>query len=155
MRSTLTIAAALTALFTATYAPAQAKKPAAKAPDACKLLTTDEIKTSTETAVQPGTPGKDDCTWKDAKGQDRVYVSIRDGYEWKSMRDQMQVTGRLAPVTGIAEDAFYVSSTGSSAVLYVLKHRHAVLITVTGDNFSKAQNEGAEKTLAVQILSRL
>lgn len=130
---------------------------AADAP--CGLLTPEEIKTVLSVAVLPGKPseseGAHDCTWKDAKGTDVVYLNIKEAKEWKSFRDSMQATGKLTPVTGVAEDAFFVASTGTSAAFYTLKKGHVVLLTVDGPGYSKADNEGAEKTLATRILSRL
>ena len=85
-----------------------------------------------------------------------VYLSLKDATpEYMSFRDSMQATGRLVPVTGLAEDAFYVSATGSSAALYFLKAHHLMLLTVDGVGFSKAQNEAAERGLATEILPRL
>jgi hypothetical protein len=141
---------ALAALLTATAAHAQAP---------CGLLTDDQIKAVLSSPVNPGSPGgsKDapDCTWRDTKGQDRVYLSLRDSKDWHATRDSMQSTGRMVPITGLAEDAFFVSSTGTGTVLYALKHAHALLITVTGLNFDKGQNEAAEKALATQIIAKL
>lgn len=153
-RTTLALASIL---FAATCAPAQ-RKPA-KDPSACSLLTPDEIKAVISAPVQPGTPsagaGSGDCTWKSPKGEDRVYISLRSSDDWHNLHDTMRGTGRLTPLTGIAEDAFFVASTGSSAVLYLLKRRHEILLTVDGPGYSRAQNEGAEKALAPNILNRL
>jgi len=140
-------------LFAATCAPAQ-RKPA-KVPSPCSLLTPDEIKTVISAPVNPGIAGSGDCTWKSPKGEDRVYVSLRSSDDWHNLHDTMRGTGRLTPLTGIAEDAFFVASTGSSAVLYLLKRRHEILLTVDGPGYSRAQNEGAEKALAPNILNRL
>jgi hypothetical protein len=128
--------------------------------DPCALLTLDQIKASAGEAVMPGKPGAGDsagsCTWKNAKGGDLVYLEVKDaGADYKSFRDQMQATGKLVPVTGMAEDAFYVSGSGTSAALYSLKARHLLLITVDGAGFSKADNEGAEKVLMVKVLGRI
>lgn len=160
MRTRLSFAA-ITILFAATYVPAQtraAKPPSAgsaKLPDACKLLTADEIKSITGAAAQPGKPGTNDCTWKDAKGEDRVYISVHESLDWHNVHDTMRGTGKLTPLTGVAEDAFFVSSRGSSAALYLLKGRHYVIFTITGPNASKADNEAAEKAFAPHVLSRL
>ena len=153
----LTFAAA--AFLFATSAPrltvAQAPAPAA----ACSLLTLDDIKTVIGSAVQPGQPSKEagtnDCTWKDVKGQDRVYLSLKKAEDWKAFRDSMQATGRMTPVTGVAEDAFFVASSGNSAAFYTLKRGQVALLTVDGVGFSKPQNEASEKALAPHILDKL
>lgn len=130
-------------------------KASTKTPQPCSLLTADEIKSITGAAAQPGRPGANDCTWKDAKGEDRVYISVHESLDWHNLHDTMRGTGKLTPLTGVAEDAFFVSSSGSSAALYLLKGKHYVIFTITGPNASKADNEAAEKALAPQILSRL
>jgi hypothetical protein len=130
-------------------------------PAPCALLTPTQIKTTLLTPVLPGKPGAPsdgtlDCTWPDAKGETRIYLSLKEpGIDYKSFRDSMQSTGRLVPVAGLGGDAFYISSSGNSAALYVLKGKHLLLITVDGINFTKANNEAAEHTLATEILPRL
>jgi len=133
----------------------------AEPPKPCALLSPLQIKTVLNTpllAGKPGSPtdGTTDCTWADTKGGTRVYLSLNDpGVDYKSFRDSMLATGRLVPLSGLAGDAFFVSSAGNSAALYVLKNKHLLLITVDGVGFTKAQNESAEQTLATQILPKL
>jgi hypothetical protein len=127
----------------------------------CALLTPTQIKTTILTPVANGKPGSPsdgtiDCTWPDAKGETRVYLSLKEpGIEYKSFHDSMQSTGRLVPIAGLGGDAFYISSSGNSAALYVLKGKHLLLITVDGINFTKANNEAAEHTLATEVLPKL
>ena len=131
----------------------------------CALLTPAQIKAvfngTSDTPVldgKPGTPsdGTTDCTWPDSKGETRLYLSLKEpGIEYKSFRDSMLATGRLVPVSGLSADAFYIASAGNSAALYVLKGKHLLLITVNGVNFTKANNESAEQTLATEILPKL
>jgi len=157
----LTLSAA--ALLTATVAPRPLR--AELPPPPCALLSPLQIKTvlnaKPDTPLldgKPGTPsdGTTDCTWHDSKGETRVYLSLQDpGIQYKSLRDSMLSSGRLVPIPGLANDAFYVSSAGNSAALYVLKGKHLLLITVDGVNFTKVQNESAEQILATQILPKL
>lgn len=128
----------------------------------CALLTPDQIKVVLSSPVLNGKPGaagasgQTDCTWADAHGETRVYLQVKDATpDYHDFRNSMQATGRLVPVTGLAEDAFYISATGSSAALYFLKAHHLFLLTVDGVGFSKAQNEGAEKALATQLLPKI
>ena len=133
----------------------------AQLPAPCTRLTPTQIKTVLTTPHSEGKPGAPsdgttDCTWPDTKGETRVYLSLKDpGYGYKSLRDSMVASGRLVPIPGLADDAFFVSSAGNSAALYVLKGKHLLLITVDGVNFTKVQNESAEQTLATQILPKL
>lgn len=125
----------------------------------CTLLTPDQIKAVVSVPVNPGTPGgsKDspDCTWKDAKGEDRVYVSLKTRDNYNVTKAQMQHTGRLASVTGVGEDAFFVSSTGSTAYLYTLGKKHLLLLSASIPNASRQDNQAAEKALANEILPKL
>ncbi|MBW4039684.1 MAG: hypothetical protein HIU91_12595 [Acidobacteria bacterium] len=131
----------------------------------CTLLTPQQIKTALSASPntpaligKPGTPsdGTVDCTWPDAKGETRIYLSLKEpGITYNSFRNSMQATGRLVPVSGLAADAFYISSSGNSAALYVLKGKHLLLVTVDGVGFTKAQNEAAERTLATDALPKL
>ena len=140
---------ALAALF------ATAAHAAPPTPSPCALLTPDQIKVVLSSPVLMGKPGSADCTWADAHGETRVYLSLKDATDFHSLRDSMQATGRLVPITGLAEDAFFVSGTGSAAALYALKRKRVLLLTVDGVGFSKAQNVGAEKALATQLLPKL
>ncbi|HEX5284065.1 MAG TPA: DUF3558 family protein [Bryocella sp.] len=149
IRTTLALVAAATLIPAA--APAQAP---------CTLLTPDQIKAVVGGPVNPGTPGgsKDapDCTWKDSKGEDRVYVSLKSRDTFNVTRAQMSNTGRLASVTGVGEDAFFVSSAaGSAAYLYALGKHHLLLLQVNVPNASRQDNEAAEKAVAGEILPKL
>jgi len=130
-------------------------------PAPCTRRTPTQIKTVLTTPLsegKPGTPtdGTTDCTWSDPKGVTRVYLSLNDpGIHYKSFRDSMLATGKLVPIPGLADDAFFISSAGNSAALYALKNKHLLLVTVDGPNFTKTQNESAEQTLATAILPKL
>jgi len=143
------------------FAALLATQPAHAAPTPCTLLTPAQIKTVLNTPLltpKPGSPtdGTTDCTWSDPKGATRVYLSLNDpGITYKSFRDSMLATGKLVPLPGLGGDAFFISSAGNSAALYVLKNKHLLLITVDGPNFTKPQNESAEQTLATAILPKL
>jgi hypothetical protein len=152
IRTTLIFAAA--ALWTA---GAHAQAP-------CSLLTPDQIKAVVSVAVTSGQSGgakeSPDCTWKDAKGantdQARVYLRLSTRDNFNVTRAQMQNTGRLANISGVGEDAFFVSSAaGSTAYLYTIGKRHLLLLEVNIPNASRQDNEAAEKALANEILPKL
>jgi hypothetical protein len=152
--STSRLLATATLLFIAAIAHAATPTP-------CALLTLAEIKPVLITPVldgKPGSPsdGTTDCTWADSKGETRVYLSLHEpGIAYKSFRDSMLATGRLVPLPGLGGDAFFISSAGNSAALYVLKGTHLLLVTVDGLNFTKPNNESAEQVLANEILPKL
>jgi len=154
IRSSLTLAAAT---LLAAAAHAQSAKP-------CSLLTADQIKAVVNGPVNPGIPGgsKDapDCTWKDAKGpntdQVRVYLSLKTRDNYNVVHAQMANSGRVTAVTGVGEDAFFVTSpAGSTAYLYALGKHHLLLLQVNIPNASRQDNEAAEKALATDVLPKL
>jgi hypothetical protein len=126
----------------------------------CALLTPEQVKAVLGTPVVNGKPGSaaangsQDCTWADPKGETRVYLALKDAANFKATRDGMPAA-RLVPITGLAGDAFFVGSAGTSAALYALKGRHYILLTVDGVGFSRTQNEEAEKALATELLPKL
>lgn len=125
----------------------------------CSLLAPDQIKAVLSVSVNPGQPGgskeSPDCTWRDAKGEDRVYLSLKPRDTFNVTRAQLAHTGKLASVTGVGEDAFFVTSVGSTAYLYTLGKRHLLLLSVNVPNASKQENEADEKVVANQILPKL
>jgi hypothetical protein len=149
-------------VFTALAAPRPLH---AEPPTPCALLSPLQIKAvlngKPDTPLldgKPGSPsdGTTDCTWPDSKGETRVYLSLKEpGIEYKSFRDSMMATGRLVPGPGLGGDAFYISSAGNTAALYVLKGKQLLLVTVDGVGYTKAQNESAEQILATEILPKL
>ncbi len=145
----LTLAAAVTLIPIAAHAQAP-----------CSLLTQDQIKAVLNSPVEPGQPGvakdSNDCTWSDARGEDRVYIALQPRSAFQTTRAQIEKTGgHPTSVTGVGEDAFLVSSGDSSSDLYVLAKNHLLLLTVNGPNASQEQNQTFEKTLANQILPQL
>ena len=132
----------------------------ARAQAPCTLLNPLQIKAVVNTPVDSGRAGgsKDspDCTWKDSQGQDRAYLSLKSRDNFNVTRAQMQTTGRLTNVSGVGEDAFFVTSpAGSTAYLYAMGKHHLLLLTVNVPNASRQDNEAAEKALAVEILPKL
>jgi len=149
IRTPLLIAAAAVLVPAATHAQAP-----------CSLLTPDQIKAVVSVPVNPGTPGgtkaSPDCTWNDTKGENRVYISLKTRDNYNVVHAQMQNTGRLTSVTGVGEDAFFVTSpAGSTSYLYALAKHHLLLLQINIPNASRQDNQAAEKALATQILPKL
>ncbi|HTV07751.1 MAG TPA: hypothetical protein VMD97_01745 [Candidatus Aquilonibacter sp.] len=128
--------------------------------DPCTLLTPDQIKAVLNSPVEPGQPGvakgSDECTWGDANGDDRVYIALRPAADFHTFRKQIEKNGgQVTPVTGLGDDAFFVSPDESSSALYVLTKTHLLLLTVTPPDSTQQQVQAAEKALATQILPKL
>lgn len=157
IRICLTLAAAAALIPASAHALTPAATPAQSA---CSLLTPEQIKPFVSGAVIQGVPGgtkeSPDCTWTDAKGENRVYISLKPRDTFNVTRAQMSNSGRLASVTGVGEDAFFVtSSAGSTAYLYALGKHHLLLLQVNIPNASRNDNEAAEKALANTILPKI
>jgi hypothetical protein len=68
----------------------------------------------------------------------------------------MQRSGHLANVSGVGEDAFFVSgAVGSTAYLYAIGKHRLLLLQVNIPNASREENEAAEKALANEVLLKL
>ena len=134
---------------------------AAHAQAPCSLLTPDQIKAVINSPVEPGEPGvakdSNDCTWSDPRGADRVYIALRPRANFQTTRAQIEKTGgHPTSVTGVGEDAFFVTSpAGSTSYLYTLGKKHLLLLTVNKPDANQQDNQAAEKTLATQILPQL
>jgi hypothetical protein len=149
IRTCLALAAAATLIPAAAHAQAP-----------CSLLTPEQIKAALNSPVEPGQPGvakdSNDCTWSDSRGEDRVYIALQPRTKFQTTRAQIEKAGgHPTPVTGVGEDAFFVSSGESSTALYVLAKNHLLLLTVNKPDATQEQNEAAEKALATQILPQL
>ena len=149
IRTCLTLAAAATLIPAAAHAQAP-----------CSLLTPEQIKAALNSPVEPGQPGvakdSNDCTWSDPRGEDRVYIALQPRAKFQTTRAQIEKAGgHPTSVTGVGEDAFFVSSGESSTALYVLAKNHLLLLTVNKPDATQEQNEAAEKALATQILPQL
>ncbi|HEV2577889.1 MAG TPA: hypothetical protein VGU25_11835 [Acidobacteriaceae bacterium] len=128
--------------------------------DPCSLLTPDQIKAVINSPVEPGQPGvakgSNECTWGDAHGEDRVYIALRPAADFRTTRTNLEKSGvHPTPVTGLGDDAFFVSPDDSSSALYVLTKNHLLLLTVTLPDGTQQTNQAAEKSLATQILPKL
>ena len=149
IRTTLLFAAAITLISAGAHAQAP-----------CSLLTPEQIKAVINSPVEAGQAGvakdSNECTWSDSRGEDRVYIALQPRASFQTTRAQIVKNGgHPTPVTGVGEDAFFVSSGDTSSALYVLAKNHLLLLTVSGPNASQQDNQGFEKALATQILPQL
>ena len=149
IRTCLFLAAAVALIPTAAHAQAP-----------CSLLTPDQIKAVLNSPVEPGQPGvakdSNECTWSDAQGGDRVYIALGPRTDFQKTRTQIEKNeGHPTSVTGVGDDAFFVSSGDTSSALYVLAKNHLLILTVTGPDATLEQNQAFEKTLATQLLPKL
>jgi hypothetical protein len=128
--------------------------------DACLLLTQAEASTALGISVLPGQPvigiGQSVCLWGPAgasllEGQ-RVLVRIVMPQYFRL--GKLPVTGVVVtPVSGLGDDAYYVTDPALGTTLYVQKGSATFDVEVGG--FSDAQTKTIEMTVAQDILSKL
>ena len=135
---------------------------AAAADDACALLTQAQLGAALNVAVGAGSyqipTHKQTCTWNAtgtvAKGAKYVTLMLEgaDAYAAGKRTGPMK-TISITPVSGIGNDAFYLTANGNVG-LNVRKGKVAFKIAVYGD-LPLDKKQAMEKSLAQQVVSKL
>ena len=122
------------------------------AKDPCKLLTPAEISGVLGGAFGAGAPiGTTGCSWTNEKPHMIVTVSLWPPTEWDRIKAN-PLGGKITPVSGLGEDAFY-ASIAQYSVLYVKKGGTVYLFKVYGVK-DETKQMSAEKTFALDALPR-
>lgn len=133
--------------------------------DPCSLLTPEQV--SAVLGMQAG-PGKrlatTLCGWRPS-GQPAgkaksVMITLLNASGFAATKTQLGVAGiTKVPVSGIGDEAVYGTTSGLGSTLSVKKGDFYFVVHVNGFPFDKAKGadevEAKEKTLAMQILSKL
>jgi hypothetical protein len=90
------------------------------------------------------------CTWVESAGRKNLVLMLKTADDFNNAKKLMQ---GVTPVSGIGDDAYY-ASMGAMAILYARKGNVAFNLTV-GGGFPTDQQKAMEKTLALQIFSKL
>ncbi len=160
-------------IFTLAAAPSAS---AAPPDDACSLLTQAQVSAAVGVSVGAGshvTPTYlKTCTWtplgEPAKGVKAVTLSLQaaDGYEaGKKLMEQTKTMMKQenskeadqlanASVSGIGDDAYYTSMGSGYTGLLAKKGNIAFKVAMYGD-LPTDKKKAAEKTLALQVISKL
>ena len=163
MRAKTSLAALTVAIFIFGVASVTSAS-AAPPDDACSVLTQAQVSAALGVSVGAGshvTPTYlKTCTWAPAGGptQGVKYVTLMlesaDGYETaKKVMDQTKGMTE-ASVSGIGDDAYYLS-LGNIMSLIVKKGNVAFKFTMYGGDFPIEKKKAMEKTLVLQVLSKL
>jgi len=129
--------------------------------DACSLLTQAQVSAVLGVAVGAGQRvvpnGPKMCGWSEAGGstltRKKVVFTISNTNAFT--RGKTPFTGiTKTPVSGIGDDAYYVTASGLGTTLNVKKGNAAFSISVHGSGFSVDQIKAMEKTLAQHVLAR-
>jgi hypothetical protein len=170
--SLATFIAAILILTTATAPSASAAPPS----DACALLTQAQVSTTVGVAVGAGshvTPTYlKTCTWTPSgastKGVKDVTLSLQAANSFEGAKQLMEQTKTMMAVkkdkdaaplanesaSGIGDDAFYTSVGSNYTGLLVKKGNVAFKVAIYGD-LATEKKKGIEKTLALQVISKL
>ncbi len=160
MPSKISRGAVIAAIFIVGAAMAPSAN-AAPPEDACSLLTQAQVSAALGVSAGAGshTPLKSlrTCTWTEPNGPlggKSVVLMLKTANDFNNAKTSMKGPGTtVTPVTGIGDDAYYVA-IGASVILYARKGDVAFNLTVSRA-FPPDQRKAMEKTLALQILSKL
>ena len=131
---------------------------APKVLDACKLITADEAAAVLGKPVDPGQPpepGSSSCLFTTTGlSIDSIEITVLDLAEFKPT--QKSITGlTITQVSGIGDDAYYISMGAGYEVLNVRKGQTTFSASVLLKGASDSQLMASEKGLAMLILGRI
>lgn len=143
---------------TATSATGSPTGGAPKTLDACSLITADEAAAALGKPVDPGAvpvPGAHSCLFTTtALSTDSVEISITSVADFKPT--QKSIPGlTITQVSGIGDDAYYLSSGAGLVVLNVRKAQTTFTTSVLLKSASDSALMAGEKTLAMAVLGRI
>ncbi|HLW48959.1 MAG TPA: hypothetical protein VKW09_14495 [bacterium] len=128
--------------------------------DACSLLTQAQVSAALGVSMAPGQrylPSLPQvCAWSEPVPPhiQRVVVTISNTVTFASEKTPTPGVTKT-PVSGIGDDAYYVTAGGLGTDLHVKKGSFAFKISVGGPGFSVDQIKVMEKTLAQDVLAKV
>ncbi len=141
----------VTTLILAAAAPLAAALPV----DACALLTPAQVGAAVGTTVGAGTyvtpEFKKTCTWERSDGTPLVTLLIQGAQAFEGGKI-FDAKAPITPVSGVGDDAYYLA-VGPTVSLIVKKSGAGFKVTLYGTQYSMAQKQAIEKTLALQVAS--
>jgi len=133
---------------------------AAQEGDACTLLTTAQVSAALGTSVEAGKPlvasSPRVCGWAPPGGPQiggkKLTVTLLTAKSFEMSKTPVNNVEK-APLSGVGDDAIYITSGGLGTGLNVKKGNSAFQVRVGG--FTTEQEKEIEKSLALQILKKL
>jgi hypothetical protein len=127
-------------------------------PDPCTLITAAEAAAVLGKPVDPGQPpepGSSSCLFTTtALGIDSIEITVTSVADFKPT--QKSITGlTITQVSGIGDDAYYISIGAGHVVLNVRKGQSTFSASVLLKGASDSQLMASEKSLAMLILGRI
>lgn len=161
MRSKNSLAALIVAIFIVAAATAPSAS-AAPPDDACSFLTQAQVSAALGVSVDAGShmPPKylRMCSWVQINvptGGKNVTLMLKTVNDFNNAKTSMAgPSSPITPVGGIGDDAYYAAMGTRMVVLFAKKGNVAFNLTV-GGGLPIDQQNAIEKTLALQILSKL
>jgi hypothetical protein len=131
---------------------------AAPPPSPCSLLTQDQVNAVLGLSAKGGSGDAKTCNWSEPTGapgrKKIVVVAWQDAKEFASAKAPTSSPNLVkTPVTGIGDDAVYVTVTNVTTTLTVKKGDVYFEVHVYG--FGDADTKAAEKTVALDVLAKL
>jgi len=137
-----------------------AGRPRTQGGDACALLTAAQVSAALGTTVEAGKPlvasNPKSCGWAPPGGPKidgrKVIVQLSTPKSFDASKTPMNGIEKT-PLTGVGDDAIYITTPGFGTGLNVRKGNSAFQVRVGG--FKPDKEKEIEKTLALEILKKL
>jgi hypothetical protein len=126
---------------------------AARAADACSLLTKDQISAVANDPIATSSGVTNSCIWSGKKTT--AYLGIRDGSTWSAAKTGAQKYGQAESASGVGDDAFFTPPNAPLPTLFAFKGGHFITVRLNVKGFSPDQTKAALKTLANDALGKL
>ncbi len=125
---------------------------AARAADACSLLSKEQIAGVANDPITAGSGMPTSCIWSGKNTT--AYLGIRDGGTWSTARTAAQKYGQYESASGVGDDAFFTPPNAPLPTLFAFKSGHFITVRLNVKGFSAEQTKAALKTLANDALGK-
>ena len=125
---------------------------AARAADACSLLSKDQIAAVANDPISAASGMTTSCIWSGKNTT--AYLGIRDGATWSTAKSASQKYGAAEAAPGVGDDAFFTPPNDPHPTLFAFKGGHFITVRLNVKGFSADQTKAALKTLANDALGK-
>lgn len=125
---------------------------AARAVNACDLLTKDQIAAVANDPITAASGMTTSCIWSGKNTT--AYIGIRDGATWSTAKSAANKYGQAEAASGVGDDAFFTPPNAPLPTLFAFKGGHFITVRLNVKGFSPEQTKAALKTLANEALGK-
>jgi len=125
---------------------------AARAVNACDLLSKDQIGAVANDAIANASGMPTSCIWSGKKTT--AYIGIRDANTWSTAKSGAQKYGAYEAAPGVGDDAFFTPPSDPKPTLFAFKSGHFITVRLNVSGFTPDQTKAALKTLANDALGK-